>query len=115
MCIGYPMRLAEAEGEHAAWCEGRLGRRRVDLSLVGRCTPGTWLLVHADAAREVLDPQRADAIDRALQALSIAIDGALDGDADASAAAIDACFPDLAGRTPQLPPHLRAARGDLET
>jgi len=99
MCIGIPMQVAEG-GEHQALCDGPEGRVRIDLALVGPQPRGAWLLTFMGAAREVLDEDSAARICAALDGLA----GALSGDA----ARIDRAFADLAGRTPQLPPHLRA-------
>ncbi len=99
MCIGIPMQVIGGN-DHRAWCEGPDGRVEIDLALVGPQDPGTWLLTFMGAAREVLDPQAAANITRALDGLL----GALSGDT----ARIDAAFADLTGRTPQLPEHLRA-------
>ena len=65
----------------------------VDLSLVGQQLPGTWLMTFLDAAREVIDAERATAIDAALDALDAAQSGATD---------FSAFFADL-DREPQLP------------
>lgn len=99
MCIGIPMRVVEPAGSRTAWCEGRDGRQMIDLALVGPQPQGTWLLTFAGAGREVLDPEAAARIDRALDALQ----GALAGDASG----VDAAFADLVGREPTLPEHLR--------
>jgi hydrogenase expression/formation protein HypC len=77
MCIGLPMKVVECLPGYAV-CE-RLGeQRRIDMKLVGEQQPGTWVLVFLDTAREVV-----------------------------SAADIDALFPDLAFREPELPSHLQ--------
>jgi len=55
--------------------------------------------VFMGAAREIIDADRALQIDRALGALESALAGDL--------SAIDAAFPDLVGREPQLPEYLR--------
>ena len=91
------MRVVEPMG-HRAWCEGRDGRKLVDLALVGPQPAGAWLLTHLDAAREVLTAEAAGQIDRALDALAAALAGDAQG--------IAAGFADLIGREPQLPPHL---------
>jgi len=101
MCIGIPMKVVEPMGP-SAWCEGRDGRKLVDLRLVGPQPSGTWILTHLDAAREVLSVENAANIDRALDALAAVLSG--------DAGAVDAGFADLIGREPQLPPHL-AAKG----
>lgn len=98
MCIGIPMRVVETTGRFA-WCEGRGERRRVDLTLTGAQSAGTWVLVFLDAAREVLESDRARRIDDALDALQAALRG--------ETAPLDALFADLTGREPQLPEHLR--------
>ena len=71
----------------------------IDLSLVGEQPPGTWLLTFLGAAREVIDADRAAAINNALAAL----DAAMAGDH----ARIDALFADLVDREPSLPDHLK--------
>lgn len=99
MCIGIPARVLAVDGLRAE-CRAFDGAlRSVDLSLLGTQPPGTWLLVHLDTAREILDPERAEAIAAALQALAAVLAG------DAAAGG----FGDLESRPPQLPPHLRAA------
>lgn len=96
MCLGIPVQVIEC-GEHFAHCAGRSGERRVDLSLVGPQAPGTWLLSFLDAAREVIEDERAAAINAALDALDAAQAGATD---------FSAFFADLE-REPQLPDFLR--------
>ena len=96
MCLGIPVQVIEC-GEHFARCAGRHGEVRVDLSLVGQQLPGTWLLTFLEAAREVIDAERAAAINFALAAL----DAAHAGETDFSA-----FFADL-DREPQLPDFLR--------
>lgn len=92
------MRVVSSDG-HRALCRGRNGEAWLSLALVDDVAPGTWVLAFLDAVREVIDAERAAAIDAALDALEAALDG---GSAD-----FDAFFPDLAGREPQLPEHLR--------
>ena len=96
MCLGIPVQVIES-GEHYARCAGRLGEVRVDLALVGPQAPGTWLLTFLDAAREVIDSERAATINAALDALNAAQCGATD---------FSAFFADL-DREPQLPEFLR--------
>ncbi len=96
MCLGIPAQVLEC-GEHYARCASRNGEVRIDLSLVGQQQPGTWLLTFLDAAREVIDAERAAAIEAALAAL----DAAQAGETDFSA-----FFADL-DREPQLPDFLR--------
>lgn len=99
MCIGLPMRVIEA-GEFSALCAYRGETRRVDTRLVGRPPPGAWLLVFLDAAREILDPERAGEVDEALRLLEWVMAG---GDPSMAPAST---FPE---REPTLPPHLRTA------
>ncbi len=96
MCLGIPAQVIES-GEHFARCLTRSGETRVDLSLVGLQAPGTWLLTFLDAAREVIDAERAAAINAALAALTAAHAGETD---------FSAFFADL-DREPQLPDFLR--------
>ncbi len=101
MCLGVPMQVAQVATPLglAAWCEGRGERVLIDLTLVGPLAPGTWVLTHLGAAREVLTPEAAAAANDALDALAAALAG--------DAARVDAAFADLAGREPELPEHLR--------
>jgi hydrogenase assembly chaperone HypC/HupF len=101
MCLGIPMRVVEP-ADHEAWCEGRDGRRLVDLALVGPQPAGAWLLTFLGGAREVLSAESAGQIDRALDALAAVLAG--------DAAAVDAGFADLVGREPVLPAHLVTAK-----
>ncbi|ABI57367.1 HypC/HybG/HupF family hydrogenase formation chaperone [Alkalilimnicola ehrlichii MLHE-1] len=96
MCIGIPMRVLECHGTWAL-AEGCQGVARVDLMLVGPQPVGSWLLVHIDTAREVIDGQRAAEIATALEALEAARAGVT----------VAGLFQDLEGREPQLPAHLR--------
>jgi len=96
MCLGIPVQVIEC-GEHFARCAGRNGEMRVDLSLVGQQLPGTWLLTFLEAAREVIETERAAAINAALNALEAAHSGETD---------FSAFFADL-DREPQLPDFLR--------
>ncbi len=102
MCIGLPMRVVECLPGRAI-CEGhgenRGERRVIDMALVGAQEPGTWVLVFLDAAREVVSAEQAALIGGALDALGLAMAGEAD---------IDHLFPDLAGREPELPEHLKS-------
>ena len=81
MCLGVPMQVVECGLTHAI-CADRQGRqRRIDMMLVGRQPPGSWVLVFIDAAREVLDAQQAARISDALAALDDVIAGG-DGNVD---------------------------------
>ncbi len=97
MCIGIPMRVLRHEDDSRALCVGRGGERRISMLLLDPPPEGSWVLVHLDTARQVLTDDEADHIDRALDALDAVLSG---GD-------VDHLFPDLAGREPRLPPHLR--------
>lgn len=99
MCLGVPVQVIEC-GQHFARCAGRHGEQRIDISLVGEQAPGVWLLCFLDAAREVIEPARADAILSALAALDAVQDGQTD---------FTAFFADLE-REPQLPEFLRIAQ-----
>jgi len=99
MCVGIPMQIEAIDGISATCvAEGR--RETVDLSLVGALPEGTWVLVFLGAAREMLDPETARQITKALDGLAAAMRGETLGDA----------FADLENREPALPPHLEAAR-----
>lgn len=96
MCLGLPVQVIDC-GEHFAHCAGRSGEQRIDISLVGPQPAGAWLLCFLDAAREVIDAERAAAINAALDALTAAQEGATD---------FSVFFADL-DREPQLPDFLR--------
>jgi hydrogenase expression/formation protein HypC len=102
MCLAIPMQVEEPLGD-TAWCNGREGRKRIDLALVGPQPVGTWLLTFLGAAREVVTAEAAMNTDRALDALAAALQG--------DQAGIDDAFADLIGRTPELPEHLRPKEG----
>ncbi len=99
MCLGVPYCVIETRGWMAR-CSGPEGEeQQIDLALGGEQPPGTWLLTYLGAAREVISPERAQAITNALAAL----DAAFVGDHDR----IDALFADLVDREPSLPDHLK--------
>lgn len=98
MCIGVPMQVVTMAGESTAWCESRGERTLLDMLVVGAQPSGTWVLAFQGAARSVMTPDEAAQTLDALDALN----AALAGDAD-----LDRFFPDLAGREPELPEHLR--------
>ncbi len=97
MCIGLPMQLTEV-ADGMACAERRGVRQRLDVMLLPDARPGMWVLAFQGSAVKVLSEQEARDTEAALQAL----EAAMAGDAD-----IDRWFPDLAGREPQLPEHLR--------
>jgi hydrogenase expression/formation protein HypC len=89
-----------------ALCErygkGRQEQSWIDMTLVGQQRPDTWVLVFLETAREVVSAEQAALIGKALDALSVARTN--------PAADFDMLFPDLAGREPELPDHLKAQR-----
>lgn len=92
------MRVLESH-PHQALCEASDGHRRmVDTAMVGQVPAGAWLLVFLGSAREQIDPDQAETLNKALEALSAVMAGQTD---------VDHLFPDLAGREPPLPAHLR--------
>ena len=98
MCIGVPMQVVRP-GSGYAVCEAAGESREIDMRLVGDQPTGTWVLVFLDAAREIVTSEQASLIGSALDALRLALGGNTEG--------IDQLFPDLAGREPELPPHLK--------
>lgn len=96
MCLGFPMRVVEANGL-AAVVERRGERQPVSLALVGAVPVGTAVLVHLGSAVRVLEEAEVGLIDAALDGLGAALAGEN----------TDAYFADLIGREPQLPEHLR--------
>jgi hydrogenase expression/formation protein HypC len=102
MCLGIPMQVVAREGIHAL-CQGMGEERRVDIRLVGEVSPGSWLLVFLDSAREVLSADQAARIGEALLALDLAMRGESD---------LDHLFPDLARREPRLPDFLDSRPSD---
>jgi hydrogenase expression/formation protein HypC len=100
MCIAIPMRVVSDEGAEA-WCEGRGQRQRLNMLLVGSQPPGTWVMAFLNAARDVISEEQAAEINSALDALEAALRG--------DTGNLDAFFPDLANRQPELPAHLTKA------
>lgn len=99
MCVGIPMQVLSVEGIAARATDGE-GEALIDLTLTGPVAPGTWVLTHLGAAREVLDATEALRIAAAVRALKSIMAGGGAGDA----------FADLEARAPALPSHLQAAR-----
>ena len=95
MCVGIPLQVVASDGIVGRTATGEL----VDLSLTGPVAAGTWVLTFLGAAREVLDEGEALKIAAAIEGLRSLMEG---GD-------LGAAFADLEARTPELPPHLRAA------
>ncbi|MDQ7005457.1 MAG: HypC/HybG/HupF family hydrogenase formation chaperone [Ghiorsea sp.] len=100
MCLGIPMQVVTVLSEHVAYCQGMGQQKNIDMHLVGEQIVGTWVITFLDAAREVIDEDRALQVTNALEAVNIAM--GRDG------AGIDALFADIIERGPQLPPHLQA-------
>jgi len=88
------MQVVVSDG-FVAICEGRGERRRVNMMLVGEQPAGTWVLVHLDSAREVLDETSAAQITEGLEALERVLRGE----------SIEGMFADLTGREPQRHVH----------
>lgn len=91
------MQVVDSRGFGSAICAHGAERRQVDMRLVGEQAPGAWVLVFIDAAREVLDEERALRIRDALEGLA----------AVASGEPFEHLFADLIGREPELPDFLR--------
>lgn len=94
------MQVVTVLSEHVAHCQGMGQQRNIDMHLVGEQPVGTWVITFLDAAREVIDDDKALQVTRALEAVSLAMGS--DG------TGIDALFADIIERGPQLPPHLQA-------
>lgn len=96
MCIAIPMQVQDSDGLFAR-CLGRGQERRISLALLGEVSVGSWVLVHLDQAREVIDARRAQEINHALDAVEQVMQGNVDM----------GLFDDLLNREPQLPDFLR--------
>lgn len=72
MCIGIPMQVLSVE-PGLANVAGRSETRRVGTRLIGDVTPGQWLLVFLDDARELITPERAAEVNATLDLLALAI------------------------------------------
>jgi hydrogenase expression/formation protein HypC len=101
MCIGIPMQVAQS-GNGFAWCEGRGGQQCLDMLLVGPQPAGSWVLAFQGSALRVMSTEDAAQTNAALDALEAVLRGEEN---------VGASFPDLVGRDPQLPQHLRKAVG----
>lgn len=99
MCVGIPLRIESCDGLIATACNDTR-TETLDLSLVGPQPEGTWVLGFLGAARAVITEEEARLIESALSGLERLMAGGDLGDA----------FADLDERTPQLPPHLAAAK-----
>ncbi|MCA0973121.1 HypC/HybG/HupF family hydrogenase formation chaperone [Halomonas denitrificans] len=102
MCVGIPMQVVDVSGSLALCCrEAGSAAEQVDIALIGDVEIGDWLLVFLGAARRVLDPEEAQLIRSALDAVALVAKG---GAMEAG------YFADLESEAPRLPPHLEAAR-----
>ncbi len=101
MCLGIPVRVISNSPGYAI-CDRDGEEVTIDMKLVGEQPAGTWVLCFLDAAREVIDEQKAMEISDALRAITVTFNGSSD---------VDHLFPDLVDREPQLPEHLRAQAG----
>jgi hydrogenase expression/formation protein HypC len=99
MCVGAPVRLIHVEGIVGHVLTGGIPEM-VDLSLVPDAKAGDWVLNFLGTAQAILPEDEALKISAALGALKSLMAGGEIGDA----------FTDLEARTPELPPHLQAAR-----
>ena len=97
MCIGIPMQVIEA-GEVRSLCRARDGDHMIDMSLVGAVEQGQWVMVHLDAAREVISEEVARQSADAIAALEMAMRGE---------GGFEHLFADLIDREPELPEFLR--------
>lgn len=84
MCIGIPMQVITTRPGFAI-VQGRGEEREVNTALIGDCTPGDWLLIFIDGAREHIDAERAAEVNATLDLLGSAC-------FDAAAAQADAAF-----------------------
>lgn len=87
MCIGVPVQIIEQRG-FSALCRGRNGEEEVNMMLIGPQPVGTWVLNFLGSAREVLEPDDAQKINSALDALAAVMSGEEGVD-------VDQYFPDL--------------------
>lgn len=71
MCIGIPMQVIATRPGFAT-VQGRGEQREVNTALIGDCTPGDWLLIFLDGAREHIDAERAAEVNATLDLLGSA-------------------------------------------
>ena len=94
------MQVVTVLSEHVAHCQGMGQQKNIDMNLVGQQPVGTWVITFLDAAREVIDEDKALQVTNALEAVNLAM--------GPDASGIDDLFADIIERGPQLPPHLQA-------
>lgn len=100
MCIGIPLQIVNSN-ESRAWCRDSSGQEfDIDMMLIGKQAPGTWILSFLNTARETISEQRAKEINLALQGLTDALQGKN----------IDHLFADLIDREPPLPEFLKSKK-----
>jgi hydrogenase expression/formation protein HypC len=92
------MKVVSAETGYAI-CERAEERAKINMMLVGDVPVGTWVLTFQGSAMRTMTEEDAKQTLDALTAVSYAMGG--------DASQIDALFPDLAGREPPLPEHLK--------
>jgi len=97
MCIGVPMQVIESS-ELSALCEADGKQEVIDMLLVGKQSPGTWILNFLGAAREVMTAEHAANVRQALTAINDIMQGEQQ---------VEHLFADLIDREPELPPHLQ--------
>ncbi|HQR21723.1 MAG TPA: HypC/HybG/HupF family hydrogenase formation chaperone [Burkholderiaceae bacterium] len=103
MCIGVPLQVVEGD-EQTAVCVDDGRRERLNMLLVGRQPPGTWVLAFQGSALRVMDEDEAQQTRAALAALDAALQGH----------DVDAFFADLLNREPTLPPHLGRTAKEID-
>ena len=72
MCIGLPMQVLATRPGFAT-VTGRGDTREVNTALVGERSPGDWVLVFIDGAREVISAERAAEVDATLDLIAQAM------------------------------------------
>ncbi|WP_374427472.1 HypC/HybG/HupF family hydrogenase formation chaperone [Ideonella dechloratans] len=72
MCIGLPMQVLATRPGFAT-VTGRGETREVNTALVGERSPGDWVLVFIDGAREVISAERAAEVDATLDLIAQAM------------------------------------------
>ena len=98
MCIGVPMEIVAVDGLVAKCRNDEENRfEKVDLSLIGEQSIGTWITVFLGSGREVIEPEDLETVLQAREAMKAALEGR----------DVDQFFADLVDREPQLPDFLK--------
>ncbi len=98
MCIGVPMQINKVDGLVAVCAnEEEEVYGKVDLSLIGEQSVGTWVVAFLGSAREVIDPGFLPELLDARRAMRAIQNGEN----------IDDFFQDLVDRKPELPDFLK--------